>query len=172
MCTLHLVLVLWASEGFILAPEPLSQYCPPAELSLDSQTPLGLPSRLPKHWAQQPPAILPPPFLWNMTQFKFQINPLSLDPKGWSRTLVLLYLLKVTLHPEFNPSARLFFSTLTQHLCSELSTHRALSCSESCQYSHHVKENQESYLRQKKQISCADRINTFGVWLCQHLSFL
>lgn len=106
-----------------------------------------------------------PPFLWNVTQFKFLTNPLLLDPKGWSRALILPHLLQFILHPERNPSA-CFSDALTQHLCSELSTHRAHGCSESCQYSHHLKENQENYLRQKKQISCADRINTFGVWLC------
>lgn len=170
MCTLHLILMLWASEGFLLASEkPFALYYSPVP-QLGSvwtvRASLGLPSRLPNIWALQPPATLTPFPLLNVTQtneikFKFQTNPLSLDPKGCSRALVLLYLLQVVLHPEFNPSA-CFSDTLTQHLCSEL-------C---CQYSHHLKEKQENYLRQKKQIPCADKINTFGVWFSQHLSFL
>lgn len=160
----------YALEGFLLALEkPFPPYYSPVP-QLGSvwavRAPLGLFSRLPNIWALRPPTILTP-FLAkchskkNEMKFKFQSNPLSLDPKGWSRALVLLYLLQVTLHPEFNPSA-CFSDTLTQHLCSELVS----------QYSHHLKQNQENYLRQKKQISCAERINRFGVWLCQHLPFL
>lgn len=144
---------------------PLLQSCPPAGLSLGCQS-TGAVQQTPQHLSFAASCHPNPAFLLNATQkneikFKFQKNPLSLDPKVWSRALFLLYLLQVILHPEFNPSA-CFSDTMTPHLCSELVS----------QYSHHLKENQENYLRQKKQISCADRINTFGVRLCQHLSFL
>lgn len=167
MCTLHLVLMLWAPEGFLLDQNLC--VCPVALLSsvCTVRTPWAG-QQTPQHLSLAASCHPNPPFLWNMAQFKFLTNPLLLDPKGWSRALVLLHLLQVILYPECNPSA-CFSDTLTQHLCSELSTHRALGCSESCQYSHHLKENQENYLRQKKQISCADRINTFWVWLCLSL---
>lgn len=159
------------SSGIRKAICPLLQHWHPGELRLDYQNTTAAGQQTLQHLSLAASCHPNPLFFLNVAEFKFQTNPLSLDPKTWSRTLVLLHLLQVILHPEFNPSA-CFSHTLPQHLCSEPSTHRALGCSESCQYSHHLKENQENYLRQKKQISCADRMNTFGVWLCQHLSFL